>query len=193
VAEVGRIDRAIANDIRALMTTPSFLDRLRGTGILPTAVVADHGALGPVGRGSGLVEDARLQRPYGAYRFLRFEPAASDAAGDALARQWVRIDEIRQAFHLVRQALEEMAGCGDGPWRHEVPPPDGVAWGSVEAPHGELLYLVESEGGRLTRVKPRCASFHNLALFSQAFRGDILTDFVFIEASFGVSIAGVSG
>jgi Ni,Fe-hydrogenase III large subunit len=42
-------------------------------------------------------------------------------------------------------------------------------------------------------VKPRSASFHNLALFPQAFGGDILTDFVFIEASFGLSMAGVSG
>ena len=105
----------------------------------------------------------------------------------------MRIEEVRQAFHLVRQALDELATNGEGPWHHEVPPPDGVAWGSVEAPQGELLYLVESDAGRLTRVKPRCASFHNLALFAQAFRGDILTDFVFIEASFGVSIAGVSG
>jgi Ni,Fe-hydrogenase III large subunit len=191
LAEAGKIDRAIADDIRALMITPSFLDRLHGTGILPAAVVAGHGALGPVGRGSGLVEDARLQRSYGAYRFLGFEPATG--FGDALSRQRVRIEEVRQAFHLVRQALDELATNGEGPWHHEVPPPDGVAWGSVEAPQGELLYLVESDAGRLTRVKPRCASFHNLALFAQAFRGDILTDFVFIEASFGVSIAGVSG
>ena len=61
---------------------------------------------------------------------------------------------------------------------------------SVEAPQGELLYLVEADAGRFTRIKARCASFHNLALFPEAFRGDILTDFVFIEASFGVSVAG---
>ncbi len=47
--------------------------------------------------------------------------------------------------------------------------------------------------GRLEWVKPRTASFHNLAFFSAAFGGDIFTDFVFIEASFGVSIAGVAG
>jgi Ni,Fe-hydrogenase III large subunit len=41
-------------------------------------------------------------------------------------------------------------------------------------------------------VKPRSASFHNLALFSSAFPKDILTDFAFIEASFGLSIAGVA-
>ena len=32
LAEVGRLEAAIADDARALMATPSFLDRLRGTG-----------------------------------------------------------------------------------------------------------------------------------------------------------------
>jgi Ni,Fe-hydrogenase III large subunit len=39
----------------------------------------------------------------------------------------------------------------------------------------------------------RSASFHNLPLFHTVFAGDIFTDFPFIEASFGVSIAGVAG
>jgi Ni,Fe-hydrogenase III large subunit len=191
--EVTRIDRAIAEDGHALMATPSFLDRLRGTGILPRQLASEHGALGPVGRGSGLAADVRIERSYGAYQFLGLEAVAGFAEGDALARQRVRIEEISQALHLVRQALEELRRSGSATWSHNVPPPDGAAWSSVEAPQGELVYLVEAESGRLVRVKPRSASFHNLALFAQAFRGDIFTDFVFIEASFGLSIAGVAG
>ena len=45
------IARAVAADVSALMVTPSFLDRLRKTGPLPPQVVAEHGAVGPVGRG----------------------------------------------------------------------------------------------------------------------------------------------
>ena len=52
--------------------------------------------------------------------------------------------------------------------------------------------MVELRQGLLVRVKPRSASFHNLALFPVAFPNDILTDFAFIEASFGLSIAGVA-
>jgi formate hydrogenlyase subunit 5 len=192
LSRVDRIDAAIGDDARALMATPSFLDRLRGTGPLPSEVVVAHGALGPVARGSGLVDDVRVARPYGAYRHLGFEPAAGFDEGDALARQRVRLAEIHQAFHLVRQALDELDDA-TGPWRHDVRPPSGLAIASVEAPQGELLYLVESDNGRLARVKARCASFHNLALFPQAFQGDIFTDFVFIEASFALSIAGAAG
>ncbi|HLI16482.1 MAG TPA: NADH-quinone oxidoreductase subunit C [Acidimicrobiales bacterium] len=193
LAHVNALEAAIAEDARALMATPSFLDRLRGTGVLPRDVAAAHGALGPVGRASGQGEDVRVQRPYGAYRHLGCEPAATDAEGDALARQHVRLAEIRQAFHLARQALEELVDGASSTWRVAVPPVSGVAVASVEAPQGELLYLVEAEGGRLARVKPRSASFHNLALLPRAFGGDIFTDFVFIEASFGLSIAGVAG
>lgn len=193
LADAGMLDGSIAEDLRALMGTPSFLDRLRGTGVLSPSVAMEHGALGPVGRGSGLVDDARSERPYGAYRSLGFEPAAGHDRGDALARQLVRAEEIRQSFQLVRQSLEELRETAPGPWRREIPPPDGVALGWVEAPQGELLYLVEAERGRLLRVKPRSASFHNLALFAKSFGGDIFTDFAFIEASFGLSIAGVSG
>ena len=56
-----------------------------------------------------------------------------------------------------------------------------------------MLYDVRLAGGRISRCRPRSASFHNLVLFHEVFAGDILTDFPFIEASFGLSIAGVAG
>jgi Ni,Fe-hydrogenase III large subunit len=207
LADVERVERAVASDIGALMVTPSFLDRLRKTGPVPHDVAAAHGALGPVGRGSGLVSDVRVERPYGAYRSLGFDVAVAQD-GDALGRQHVRVAEISQAFHLVHQALDELArdelrshgerdpvGAGDPlRWRALLPATaTGTAVASVEAPQGELLYLVEMAAGRLVRVKPRSASFHNLVLFPGAFQGDIFTDFVFIEASFGLSFAGVAG
>jgi Ni,Fe-hydrogenase III large subunit len=191
---ISDLERAIGDDVRSLMGTPSFLDRLRRTGVITPATAAAHGALGPVGRGSGLAADVRSERPYGAYGMLGFEPAEPSSAGDALARQQVRLDEITSAFHIARQALDELGeGYEDALWRVALPPVDGLGFGCVEAPQGELVYLVETRAGRLERVKQRSASFHNLALFPDAFGGDILTDFTFIEASFGLSLAGVSG
>jgi Ni,Fe-hydrogenase III large subunit len=64
--------------------------------------------------------------------------------------------------------------------------------GRAEAPQGEVLYDVQVSGGLIRRCRPRSASFHNLVLMHEVFAGDILTDFPFIEASFGLSIAGVS-
>jgi formate hydrogenlyase subunit 5 len=174
------------------MTTPSFLDRLRATGPIPAAEARAHGAVGPVGRASGTGADTRLARPYGAYRTLRPRPVGDRDDGDALARQWVRVEEIAASFDLVARGLEQLAGA-KGPWSVPVPAADGTAVSSVESPQGELVYLLDTAGGRVANVQVRTASFHNFALFSSAFRGDIFTDFVFIEASFAVNLAGVAG
>jgi formate hydrogenlyase subunit 5 len=192
LAEIGRLDKAITADVRVLMGTASFLDRLRRTGPLRPERGREHGALGPVGKASGFADDARLTRPYDAYPALGLGEPSRHADGDALARLRVRWDEVRQSFHLLRQAADELGDAGDGPLRAECHPGDGRATGWAEAPQGEVLYDVRVEGGRLARCRPRSASFHNLVLFHEVFTGDILTDFPFIEASFGLSAAGVA-
>jgi Ni,Fe-hydrogenase III large subunit len=195
LSALDRLERDIRSDLKLLMATPSFLDRLRGTGVLPFSVVMARGALGPLGRGSGMEEDVRRSRPYGGYRTLGFTPAGRED-GDALARQLVRNDEIASAFHLVRQVLDDLGDPGDLArivWSVPTGIATGEAFGWAEAPQGEVLYFVRAEDGVLTRVKTRSASFHNLALFTAAFPKDITTDFAFIEASFGLSIAGVAG
>ena len=193
LSQLATIEADIRSDIHLLMATSSFIDRLRGTGVLSPQVALSRGALGPVGRASGSEEDIRVDRPYGPYAIIEMPAHHFGDSGDALGRQLVRNEEIRGAFELCRRALEELAGRPPaGPWTAPVALVDGTAWGWVEAPQGELLYLVEIEAGRLRRVKPRSASFHNLSLFPDAFNGDIFTDFAFIEASFGLSMAGVA-
>ena len=191
--QLAGIEADIRADIHLLMATSSFIDRLRGTGVLSPEVALSRGAVGPVGRASGLDEDVRASRPYGAYRFINVPEHRYHDSGDALGRQLVRNEEIWGAFELCRRVLEELLQQPpDGAWTAALAPVDGTAWGSVEAPQGELLYLVEMEAGRLRRVKPRSASFHNFSLFPDVFGGDIFTDFAFIEASFGLSMAGVA-
>ena len=190
------LEHAIRDDIELLMATPSFLDRLRGTGVLEATVAHARGALGPVGRGSGEIEDVRSSRPYGAYGRLDRPWAAPRSRGDALARQLVRDDEIASSFRLIVQALDLLNGMSDSEgreWRVAVDVANGRSFGWAEAPQGEVLYMIEIREGRLARVKVRSASFHNLALLPLAFPNDILTDFAFIEASFGLSIAGAAG
>ena len=117
---------------------------------------------------------------------------SSRTEGDALARLEVRVDEVAAALHLIRQAADELAETGADPLCASCEPADGRATGWAEAPHGELLYDVRIEDGRIARCRIRPASFHNLVLMHEVFAGDILTDFPFIEASFGVSVAGAA-
>lgn len=194
---VDRLEKDIAGDERAAMVTASFLDRLRGTGPLPAEVAARYGALGPIGRASGAGDDVRATRPYDAYRQVGVQVAVGHTAGDVQDRLRVRLDEIHEAFRLVRQAVARLAEYGEAPHPDELRTlldvPDGRGVGWAEAPQGEVIYVLEVAGDRLRRVAPRSASFHNLPLFHTVFAGDIFTDFAFIEASFGLSIAGVAG
>jgi formate hydrogenlyase subunit 5 len=192
LAAAGALDQQITADIKLLMGTASFLDRLRRTGPLAPERAAEHGALGPVGRASGVRDDDRQDRPYAAYGSLAVA-VSSRQDGDALARLEVRVDEIASSFHLLRQVADELAEAAGGPLRSDCEPDAGRAVGWAEAPQGEVLYEVRVDGGLITRCRSRSASFHNLVLMHEVFTGDILTDFPFIEASFGLSVAGVAG
>jgi formate hydrogenlyase subunit 5 len=193
LAAADRLRQGVTADAAALMATSSFLDRLRGTGPLTPARARQHGALGPIGRASGYADDARLTRPYDGYPALALPPAPAHSAGDALARLRVRWEEVDQAFGLIRQAAEALSAerAADQP-RVPCEPASGRALGWAEAPQGEVIYDIAILGGRIVRCHPRSASFHNLVLMHEVFAGDILTDFPFIEASFGLSVAGVT-
>ncbi|MGH3410842.1 MAG: hypothetical protein ACRDRJ_51355, partial [Streptosporangiaceae bacterium] len=187
-----KLEKQVAGDAESLMGTSSFLDRLRGTGPLTPARAREHGALGPIGKASGCADDARLARPYDGYPLLSAEPAGAHLAGDALARLRVRFEEADRAFRLIRHAAAELSGQpGPAAWL-PCDPSDGRAVGWAEAPQGEVLYDVTIEDGRIACCQPRSASFHNLVLMHEVFAGDILTDFPFIEASFGLSVAGAA-
>jgi Ni,Fe-hydrogenase III large subunit len=191
-SQLDALQRGIDADVRELLDTSSFLDRVRTAGPLDPAHARANGALGPVGRGSGCPDDARVSRPYDAYQRLGAPPVPVREAGDAQARMQVRIVEIETSCHLARQALGRLPDCDVERLRTPCEPAPGTAVGWAEAPQGEVLYLLEiTDQGRIGYCAPRSASFHNLALFPATFVGDILTDFPFNEASFGLSIAGV--
>jgi Ni,Fe-hydrogenase III large subunit len=196
LAELAPLEKEVTADAETAMGTSSFLDRLRGTGPLTPARAREHGALGPVGKASGYADDARIARPYDAYSRLGIEPDREpfreQASGDAMSRLRVRFEEAARSFNLIRQALSEFPERRRLTPQAPCDPPDGRATGWAEAPQGEVLYDVSIEGGRIARCRPRSASFHNLVLMHEVFAGDILTDFPFIEASFGLSVAGAA-
>lgn len=191
-ARLEAVIHRIRQDRDALTVDASFLDRLRGTGHLDPSLAASHGAVGPVGRGSGCDDDAR-RRPYDGYVEL---PSADGAAvhdgGDALARLRVRWVEIDIAAELIHHACDRLATISDTAIATPVDILDGFAVGWAESAQGEVLYGLEIRDGVIGRCFARSASLHNMLLFHDVFGGDVFTDFPFIEASFGLCYAGVA-
>ena len=189
LGELDRFERDFRRDRRLLLATTSFTDRLIGSGRLDGPTVDAFGGVGPVARGSGIGTDARFERPYGAYVRLGAR-IATDEAGDAMARLHVRFAEIDASLHVIRQAFERLDKYGSE-LRAEIPVEvSGASFGWSEAPMGELVYWVEIDGGRLRTVRIASPSLRNWPLFVESFRGDVLTDFSFIEHSFGLTPAG---
>jgi len=189
VGSLDHFERDLRKDKRLLLRTASFTDRLIGSGRLDRATVEELGGVGPIARATGISTDARFERPYGAYRRLGFDVVTSED-GDAMARLEVRFDEIRESLHLIRQALDQLGEPGSAPLRVDVSAGDGAAFGWAEAPQGEVVYWVEVESGLVARVHVASPSLRNWPVFVASFRGDVLTDFSFIEHSFGLTAAG---
>ena len=179
-----------------LAGTPSFVDRLRATGVIPPETATPvrptrtgRPRVGPDG-GRPLRTALRCLRPLG-HQLLDAE-----SEGDALARQRVRNDEICGCIPPDPPGHRRLVGSGEpehGVWRRPIEPAAARRSDGPRRPRARCSTWSRSRDGRLVRVKPRSASFHNLAFFHAAFPKDILTDFAFIEASFGLSIAGVAG
>ncbi len=169
-----------------LLRTDSFLDRLVSAGPLSEGDARDFGCVGPVARGSGLDLDTRRDMSYDGYDEV---PVARHHDGDAMARMEVRFQEVETSLELVRAALASLRA---GPIRSELGPfTREVALGAAESARGEALYWVQADGPRSLRCcKLRAASFMNFGVFNRVFDAQVLTDFAFIEHSFGLSPAG---
>ena len=173
-----------------LLGSSSHLDRLEGTGILAPGDARAYGAVGPIGRASGIDRDLRRDHPYAAYAEVGFEVPVYNT-GDALARAKVRMAETHQSLRIVEQLLDRLPG---GAVRVAVDElrTGASSLGWAESPRGEgLHWLLAGEGGILSRYRVRPASFANAQVFPLAVPGhNILTDFPIIEQSFGLSFAG---
>ncbi len=188
-AALDSFEQELRHDERLFRGTASMSDRLIGAGRLSRELLEQLGAVGPLARGSGLSVDARHERPHGEYSRLGLRVITAHG-GDAMARVDVRLREIGESLRILRQVTDRLADDGT---ELLAPLPSGAsgdAFGWVEAPQGEVVTWVQVRDGKLARVHVASPSLRNWAIFDHAFPRDVLTDFAFIEHSFGLTAAG---
>ena len=135
--------------------------RTRGVGRLTLEQIHRYCVVGPVARASGLDIDLRRDVPEPPYDHLEFEvPVHTD--GDVWARTLVRVQEAVESVSLCRQILHSLP---EGPTTVKVPRrvPTGEAISRMEAPRGEVIYYVRSNGSdKPARIKVRTPTLTSL-------------------------------
>jgi NADH-quinone oxidoreductase subunit D len=147
---------------------------------------------GPVLRAAGVKWDLRKAQPYSGYEQYEFEIPTREN-GDTYDRYIVRMEEMRQAVRIMRQAVEKLA---PGPIMAKVPkvikPPVGEVYVSIEAPKGELGYYVVSDGTTQPyRVRVRPPSFVNLQALDRMVAGGLVADVVAIIGTLDIVLGEV--
>jgi NADH-quinone oxidoreductase subunit D len=118
------------------------------------------GAIGPTLRASGLPRDLRADSPYLLYADFPVTIITA-TPGDLHARFMVRIQELFESMRNIRALMEKMPE-GELTVRFPRKVRAGETISRVEAPRGELLYFIKSDGSENPfRVKVRTPSLRN--------------------------------
>ncbi|MCL2817357.1 MAG: nickel-dependent hydrogenase large subunit [Clostridiales bacterium] len=156
--------------------------RLGGIGKLSKEEALRFGAVGPVARAAGLAIDVRKDDPYASYAEIPFD-VITDGHGDVFGRVVVRVLEIMESIKIIRFVLDNLP---DGEITAKFPRrvPAGESIGRYEAPRGEDLHYVMSNGtDKPERVKVRAPSEANWHSMAHMLEGDYLADVPIIIAA----------
>lgn len=203
------LEKAIYEFEKILNTNRIFIDRLEGVGILPKEDALSIGVTGPNLRGSGVNYDIRRNQPYLYYDQMDFNvPVYTE--GDALARYFCRVDEMRESVKIIRQCMDKMpkgTAIANNPKRvlpkkdevytkmeeliHDfmivnfgINPPEGDSYFAAENPKGELgFYIVSNGSGKPWKCKIKSPSFSNLQALKLTCQGQMISDVVAIIGS----------
>jgi NADH-quinone oxidoreductase subunit D len=191
------------DDIEGLLTESRiFKQRNVDIGVVTRKDAEEWGFSGVMLRSTGVAWDLRRAQPYESYSDLDFQiPVGKN--GDNYDRYVMRMEEMRQAVHIMKQCIERMpSGPVVSTDNKVVPPrrgemktsmealihhfklytegfhvPAGEVYAAVEAPKGEFgVYLIADGTNKPYRCKLRAPSFVHLAAMDYMGRGHMLAD-----------------
>jgi Ni,Fe-hydrogenase III large subunit len=144
--------------------------KIAGIGIVNGEEAIRLGAVGPTLRGSGIVSDIRQEDTYAAYPNVNFNVIVEED-GDTRARSMVRARETLESISIIEQLL---ASLPNGSIMGELREPTISEFiGRAEAPRGELIYYIKSNGTNIPqRVKVRTPTFANVYFLTKALKGE---------------------
>lgn len=204
-----------------------FVDRTKGIGTITTAEAINWSLSGPVARAAGVRRDLRKDEPYLCFadnwdgqgaKAVDFKVPVA-AAGDVYNRYLIRMEEMKQSMHIIRQLIDNLPGgpVNVSPEGKSVLPPKDQVYGSIEGliqhfelimtnrgfeiPKGEIYGAIETANGELGyyivsngdnkpwRARTRPASFINYQTFPKMIEGHLISDIPAILGSLNIIAA----
>jgi len=205
----------VLDDLEGLLTENRiFKQRNVDIGVVTLDECWARGFSGVMVRGSGAPWDLRRNQPYECYDEFSFKiPVGRN--GDCYDRYLIRMEEMRQSVHIMRQAIDRLRRTG-GPVRtldgKVAPPsragmkrsmealihhfklytegfhvPEGDIYVAVEAPKGEFgVYLVADGTNKPYRCKIKAPGFAHLQAMDAMCEGHMLADVAAILGSLDI-------
>jgi NADH-quinone oxidoreductase subunit D len=188
--------------------------RTVGIGAVSAERALQLGFTGPMLRASGVAWDLRKKQPYEVYDQLDFDiPIGKE--GDCYDRYLVRVEEMRQSNHIIRQCvqwLRDNPGTVMAPDHKVTPPtrehmkgdmeslihhfklftegycvPEGEAYAAIEHPKGEFgIYLLSDGANKPYRLKIRAPGFAHISAMNEMLQGHMLADVPAIIATLDI-------
>jgi NADH-quinone oxidoreductase subunit D len=221
------LPKAIEDVEKLLNKNRIFLDRTRGIGTLTRDEAIAWSVTGPMARASGIARDIRKDEPYLCFanNWDGQGAAAVDFkvpimhSGDVLARYLVRLEEMKQSIHIIRQLIDAIPSgpVNVSPEGKEILPPKEQVYSSIEgliqhfelimtnrgfdAPRGEVYGCIESGNGELGyyivsagdvvpwRARTRPPCYINYQSFPKQIEGHMISDVVAVLGSINVIAA----
>ncbi len=161
IPKLKRLRKRIEEHQKMMMKERSFVVRQKGVAILTKEEALSLCAVGPNARSSGIDVDIRRDDPYAAYDQFSFDvPIMTE--GDIFGGLIIRLEESLVAIDLTIKVLENLPQ-GDLKIKSPRIIPQGEGISRVEAPRGENLHYIQSNGTRKPeRIKVRAPTFANM-------------------------------
>jgi Ni,Fe-hydrogenase III large subunit len=188
LARLDDLERQIEVFLGVILHERTFQVRTHAIGRLTAEQARRYCVVGPVARASGIDVDMRRDAPYAAYDQLDFRVIVAHE-GDVWARTMVRTMESVESLQMCRQLLHNLP---DGPLAVRAPRrvPAGEVVSRCEAPRGELVYYIRSDGSdHPARVKVRTPTLPALAALSEQLQNINTADVPTVLAGVDLCIA----
>ena len=222
-----QMPRAIEDIEKLLNRNRIFVDRTKGIGMITREDAIAWSLTGPMARSAGVARDIRKDEPYLCYADNwdgQGAPAVDFKVpvmktGDVYARYLVRLEEVKQSLHIIRQLIDSIpkGPVNVSPEGKSVLPPKGQVYSSIEgliqhfemimtnrgftAPRGEVYNCIETANGELGyyivsagdnvpwRVRTRPCIFINYSVFPKLIIGHLVSDVVAVLGSVNIIAA----